>query len=443
MIPCLILFLAAVAAVLICGGNLLWAISFGLAVFFLLGLRRGFPAGALVKMAWKRGRESLIVVPVFLLIGTVTGVWRASGTIAFFLYYGLRNITPPLFILAAFVLSAALSYALGTAQGVCGTAGVVLMALARGGGVSPAVTAGAVLSGAYFGDRCSPMSSCAMLVATCTGTDLYGNVREMLRTAALPTALSAAVYAILSVRHPIAAVDEKVLLALRENFSLSWPVLLPAVLMLALPLLHVKVKWAMAASAAAAFTAALTIQGMPAAQVLRAAVLGFAPSSPELAAILAGGGLRSMLTSAAVVFVTSLYTGILEGIDALNPVREQVRRLSDRAGLFPAAAAVSLLAAMVLCNQSVVVMLDAQLLEESYQARGAGGRVLAMDIANSGVTIAGLVPWSIALTVPLAMLDADLRALPYAVLLYLIPACYFATRKYFVPAQNYAGRARS
>ena len=77
-----------------------------------------------------------------------------------------------------------------------------------------AVTAGAVLSGAYFGDRCSPMSSCASLVAAVTKTDLYGNVREMLRTAALPTVLSVGIYAALSVRHPIASVDPAVLAAL-------------------------------------------------------------------------------------------------------------------------------------------------------------------------------------------------------------------------------------
>ena len=79
-----------------------------------------------------------------------------------------------------------LSYALGTSFGVASTAGVVLMALARSGGVSEAVTAGVILSGIYFGDRGAPTSSCASLVAALTETDLYGNVRRMFQTAALP-----------------------------------------------------------------------------------------------------------------------------------------------------------------------------------------------------------------------------------------------------------------
>lgn len=436
MILCFAIFLAAVVLCLATSHSLIWALLLGLALFFGLGLRRGFSAGVLAAMAWKKGREALIVVPVFLLIGTVTALWRSSGTIAFFLYYGLRGIPPGLFVLMAFLLSAALSFALGTSYGVTGTAGVVLITLARSGGVDLAVTAGAILSGAYFGDRCSPMSSCATLVAAVTGTELYANVREMLRTAALPTLLTAALFASLSLRHPIAAVDAAVLDALSGQFSLSVWVLFPALLMLALPLLKVPVKWAMAASALAALVLTAWLQGLPLGQALRTAVLGFQPAQAVLQNILSGGGLLSMASTSAIVLITSLYAGILEGIDAMGPAQAAVERLVDRLGLFPAAVIVSTAAVMVFCNQSVMVMLDEQLLAASYARRGASRQELAMDIANSGVVIAGLVPWSIAITVPLSMLDVGLEALPWCALLYLIPLCYLPTKRYFRAGQN-------
>lgn len=131
MIPCFALFLAAVVACLATSHSLVWALLLGLALFFALGLRRGFSAKAPASMSWAKGKESLIVVPLFLLIGTVTAFWRASGTISFFLYYA-----PGLFLLMAFLLSAILSFALGTSFGVTGTAGVVLITLARSGGVN-------------------------------------------------------------------------------------------------------------------------------------------------------------------------------------------------------------------------------------------------------------------------------------------------------------------
>ena len=436
MLFCFGVFLAGVVACLVLGRSLIWALLLGLALFSLLGLKKGFTPRQLAAMAWHQGRDSLIVVPVFLLIGMVTALWRASGTISFFLYYGLEGLRPASFLLVAFLLSAVLSFALGTCYGVTGTAGVVLITLARSGGVDLAVTAGAILSGAYFGDRCSPMSSCATLVAACTGTELYKNVREMLKTALLPTLLTVLAFGVLSRLHPIQRMDSAVLFALRENFDLHWTVLLPAVLMLVLPLAKVPVKWAMAASAATAFVLTVALQGLPVPEALRTAILGYAPRQAELAGILSGGGLVSMVTSGAVVFITSLYAGILEGIDALAPAKDWVERLSRRVGLFPAAVLVSTAVVSVFCNQAVMVMIDAQLLADSYEARGASRTELAMDIANSGVTIAGLVPWSIAITVPLSMLDVGTEAIPWCVLLYMIPLCYFFTKRFYQAGQN-------
>ena len=436
MLFCFGVFLAGVVACLVLGRSLIWALLLGLALFSLLGLKKGFTPRQLAAMAWRQGRDSLIVVPVFLLIGMVTALWRASGTISFFLYYGLEGLRPASFLLVAFLLSAVLSFALGTCYGVTGTAGVVLITLARSGGVDLAVTAGAILSGAYFGDRCSPMSSCATLVAACTGTELYKNVREMLKTALLPTLLTVLAFGVLSRLYPIQRMDSVVLSALRENFDLHWTVLLPAVLMLVLPLAKVPVKWAMAASAATAFVLTVALQGLPVPEALRTAILGYAPRQAELAGILSGGGLVSMVTSGAVVFITSLYAGILEGIDALAPAKDWVERLSRRVGLFPAAVLVSTAVVSVFCNQAVMVMIDAQLLADSYEARGASRTELAMDIANAGVTSAGLVPWSIAITVPLSMLDVGTEAIPWCVLLYMIPLCYFFTKRFYQAGQN-------
>ena len=435
MILCFALFMAAVVACLVIGKSLVWAILWGLCLFFTLGLRRGYSSRELFAMAWKKGKSALIVVPVFLMIGMVTGLWRSSGTISFFLYYGLKGIDPTWFVLMAFLLSAALSFALGTSYGVCGTAGVVLMTLARSGGVSVAVTAGAVVSGAYFGDRCSPMSSCANLVAACTGTKLYSNVKEMLKTAVLPTVLTIVFYGVLSVRNPITEVDAATLDALQAHFSLTWPVMIPAAMMLVLPLLKLPVKWAMTASAAAALLVSVLLQGMPLTDALHTAIFGFAPEQPELS-ILSGGGLMSMTTASVIVFVTSLYSGILEGIEALLPAKKTVDRLADKIGLFPTMTLVSTLVVMIFCNQSVMVIMDEQLLDESYGKRGGSRMERAMDIANSGVTIAGLVPWSIAISVPLTMLGADYSAVPFAALLYLIPLCYQFTRKLFLPSQR-------
>ena len=109
---------------------------------------------------------------------------------------------------------------------------------------------------------------------------------------------------------------------------------------------------------------------------------------------------------------------------------------AERIGRFPTMILLSLLAAMVLCNQTIVVMMEHQLIGAVYAKDGAEHEELAMDIANSGVTIAGLIPWCIACAVPLSMLGVGVEALPYACLLYLIPLCYLFTKRFFFPAKS-------
>ena len=429
---CFALFLGAMAACLITGQSFLWALVLGLVLFGILGRRRGHGLGAMWAMAWAEGRRVLIVLRIFVFIGAITALWRSGGTIVFFIYYGVQAISPKLFVLVAFLLTALISYALGTSFGVVGTAGIVLMALARSGSVSEAVTAGAILSGAYFGDRCSPASSSAALVAAETGTQLYDNLRNMFRTGALPVAVTIAVYGVLSVRHPIAAVDESLLQALRDSAVISLWALVPAVIMLALPLVKVPVLISIGLSVAAAGAVSVLVQGMTVWDMLKTAVLGYYPAAGELKDILSGGGIVSMAKPAVLVFTTGLLAGLLEGTGVMAGAAGLVEKLARRCGRFAAAAAVSLGAGMLFCNQSVVIVMGGQLLRRCY----TDPNELAVDMENSGIVLSPLIPWNIACSIPLVMLDVDERAIPYAVLLYAIPLVYGLTKKYVYPQKE-------
>ena len=436
IVVCFALFLAAMLFCLVKGFSLAWALLFALVLFFALGLRRGYGAKALVKMAWSKMPKSMIVLRILFFIGLLTGLWRSCGTIAFFIYHGIRVITPSLFILVAFLLTVLLSYALGTSFGVASTAGVVLMALARSGGVSEAVTAGVILSGIYFGDRGAPTSSCASLVAALTETDLYGNVRRMFKTATLPYALCLAIYTVLSFRNPITAVDETMFRALEESFVISPWALLPALIMLVLPLMRVPIRTAMAISAALSFFFTVTIQGGGVFDTLRVMILGYHPTEGVLASVISGGGLIGMKTPLLMIPLAAFYTGILDGTDVLKPAQALLQRVSDRIGRFPAMVLLSIPASMVLCNQTIVVMIEHELVGAVYARDGAEHEEFAMDIANSGVLIAGLIPWCIACSVPLSALEVSAAAVPYACLLYLIPLCYLFTKRFFFPAKS-------
>lgn len=425
------LFLAAMLFCVVQGISALPALLFGVVIFWLLGLRRGYRPGKMWDMMRREGAKLVPVLGVFLVIGAITGLWRCSGTITYFIYYGIRIITPKLFILVAFLLTSLLSYALGTSFGVTGTAGIILIALARSGDVSIPITAGAILSGAYFGDRCSPASSSAALVAALTETEQRVNMRNMFKTGWLPMVLSVVVYGVLSVRNPIQNVDETLLDTLRANYAISWWAVLPAVLMLLLPLFHLSIRVTLAAGSMAAFFVAIFVQHMGLWETLQATFVGYHPAAEELGKILAGGGVISMVKSSVLVMVTGLYAGLLAGIGALDGVRSWVEKCTERCGRFPAAVITSLAAGMVLCNQSIVVMMGEPLLRDAYEKQGASKEELAVDLENSGIVLSAMIPWNIAGSIPLHMLGADVSAIPYMVLLYMIPLCHGLTKRWF------------
>ena len=404
-----------------------WSLSAGLALglacFSLVARRRGYGWREVAAMAGQGAGAAMVVLRVLLFIGCLTGLWRASGTIAFFVSAGLRAITPRVFLLAAFLLSSVLSLTFGSSFGVAGTAGVILAVMARTGGANLAMTAGAVLSGAYLGERLSPASSSAALAAAMADTDQNALQRRMWRTTPLPFLLSLAFYAVLSLLFPARQVDPTILNALEEAFDLSWVTVLPAALLLALPFFRVKAVWSILVSCGAAAVLAALLQGTAWPELLRVAVLGCRVEHPELSAILSGGGVVSMVNSMCIVLFSCASSGVLNGAKLLDPLKARLERLVARTDLMAATGLVSIASAAMLCNQSIALVLTGQMTGDSFRSRGKTGAEMGQALGNTAILLPGLVPWSIACSVPLAAMGAPLLAVPFAAFLYLCPLC--------------------
>ena len=424
LLLCFALFVAAMALSLSCGVTMILPLIVGLLAFGALALRRGFSLRAILGMVGHGMWSSRMVVVIMLLIGCLTSLWRQSGTIAYFTYYGVRLIPPQAFILAAFVLSALMSYALGTSFGVAATIGVILMTIARASGVSTVIAGGAILSGVYFGDRGSPAASSASLVANETGTDASQNFKRMMPSALLPLGLCVLIYAALSLWNRPGAVDSALLTRFEGEFALSLWCLLPTCLLLALAFAGMKIKYVMAIDILASLVLTLVLQKTTLMDALRMMLLGYAPADPELSAILSGGGVASMLQIVCILLLSSGCSGIFEGTQMLSSVEGALRRLCGRIGRFPAMVLTSIATACVFCNQTIGIIMCRQCMGGNYPDTEQGRIELMLDIENSVVTLSGLVPWCIACSVPMGMLGLDVRSLPFACFLYLIPLCW-------------------
>jgi NhaC family Na+:H+ antiporter len=415
-------FIASLITSLIKGFSMLIPMIIGMISFSLSALYRGYHTEDVVTMILKGMKKSMSLMPIFALIGIITAVWRASGTIPFFVYYGTKLMNPNYFVLFAFFLSCMVSFALGTSFGTAGTIGVVLIVLAKGGGVNASLAAGAIVSGAFFGDRCSPTSSSANLVAAVTGTDLYDNVKRMMLTGFIPFVLTSLIYLVLSKNNPIVISDSSLLEEIEVNFNLSLYTVLPTAVIFILALFKKNVKTSMFFSIVTALIICLWIQKIPMNKLINTVIFGFKlEGEGKLPGIISGGGLFSMFSTALIVLIASSYSGIFEKTGMLNDIQGVLRKMSEKIGIYLTTAFTSLVTGAICCNQTLPVLLTYDLMNRIYKEKGLSNEDIAIDIENTAIMTSELFPWSIAIAVPLATLSAGSESILFAFYLYLVP----------------------
>ena len=179
-------------------------------------------------------RAASIVVVTFVLIGLLTTLWRAAGTVPFIVANTSSLVRPHVVILLAFLLNCLMSLLTGSSFATAATMGVITMTLGTSMQVSPVFLGGAILSGVYFGDRCSPVSTSAQLVKTLTHTNIFDNIVLMLKTSIVPFIITCAIYAVLALcTHPSAgSIDITGLFS--SAFDLHWVTVIPALVLVVL-----------------------------------------------------------------------------------------------------------------------------------------------------------------------------------------------------------------
>jgi NhaC family Na+:H+ antiporter len=391
-------------------------------VLFIVLMRRGFRASNLVQKAFRSSQKAFSVIVILLLIGIVIAVWLAAGTVPALVYYGIQWIQPHYFVLSAFVLTSLVSFVLGTSFGTVGTIGIALMIMARSSDMNPALVAGAIIAGAYVGDRCSPMSSSANLIASLTRTDLYCNLRTMLWTGWLPLLLTCLIYGLLSWWNPAELTDSRLAITIDETFHIQPLLLLPALVVVLLSILRIEVQWSMILSALVGGAIALSIQQVPFLALLKFSLLGFhLPETSTLATIIGGGGFLAMTKVCLIVVISTALVGLLAELHLLRRIETWLASLRSRSHVFLGTTLLGTVAAAFGCTQTIAILLTQQLVERKYEEKPLNRDKLAIDLENTVVVISPLIPWNIAGLVPATILMSDARFIPYAVYLYLLP----------------------
>lgn len=316
----MLLFCAVLFASVALGWSIIPALFVGVLLFMGYGLVRRCSLRAMASRAAGSVRSAGTVVVAFVLIGVLTSLWRASGTIAFIVAHSTAVIHAATVIPLSFLLCSAMSVLVGSSFASAATMGTICMSLGLSMQANPVMLGGAILAGVYVGDRCSPVSTSALLVKQLTHTNLFNTIARMLRTGAVPFVLSCVVYVAAAVVEWLCASGGSgfgaasaaatagsagsARAAVSTNassitdigglfssaFDLHWLTLVPALLVIVLALLRVDVRLLMLASIAASVAVCVGVQHMEWAELLRLLIFGYHAQNPQVAALLDGGG---------------------------------------------------------------------------------------------------------------------------------------------------------
>lgn len=412
----ILLFSMSLIVCLLLKLSVVYALIIGYMIFVIYGLIKGYNLKVLIKKSFEGIMTVENILLVFILIGMITALWRASGTIAFIVYMGAKLISPSILILLTFLFCAVLSVLIGTSLGTAATMGVICVSIGKAMGINPYYVGGAVLSGIYFGDRCSPMSTSALLITELTKTDLYTNIKLMIKTSIVPFIATSLFYLFLGFKLTVLQVSIDVTEIFEQNYNLNIVVIIPAILIIIFSLLKINVKKTMLVSIVISFVISIFIQKENILSIINYCVYGYYNSNEKLNIMMKGGGILSMLNVALIVGISSSYSGIFKETKLLVSLKEYLKDFSEKTSNYFIIFLSSIISGAIACNQSLGIILTNELSEELVDKQER-----AIILENTVVLLVGLIPWNIAMNVPLKTLDVGFMSGLFAFYLYFLP----------------------
>jgi NhaC family Na+:H+ antiporter len=395
------------------------------AVAGLVALRLGYSWAELQAGIIEGIAKALPAVLILVSVGALISTWIAAGTIPLLVKLGLHTISPRFFLVTACVLCSLVSLFTGTSWGTVGTMGIALMGVAAGLGVPAGAAAGAVVAGAYFGDKLSPFSDTTNLAPVAAQSNLFDHIRHMLWTTVPAWTLGLLVYLVAGLRSGGAASPERVaaiLDTLGNAFVLSPWALLPLPIVLYFALRQRPTVPGILLASAVAGTIAIIVQGESLTTVAEAMVTGYVADTgdPAVDNLLSRGGMGPMMEVTLIVFTAFSFAGIASRAGLLDVALRQLLRATRTTGhLVAATVGSTIFTALITGSSYLTILLPGELFAPAYRLRNLAAKNLSRTLEDSGTVVVPLIPWSAAGVFMAATLEVPtLSYLPWAILNY-------------------------
>jgi len=376
-------------------------ILIGVLIAAIIGLRAGFNWKEIETGMLNGITNSLQAIVILCIIGILIGVWILSGVVPTLLYYGLKVLHPKIFLPATLIICSITSLATGSSWGTSGTIGIALIGIGAGLGFPLPLVAGAVLSGAYFGDKMSPLSDTTNMAPAMVGTDLYTHIKHMSYTTGVSYGITLVIEIVLGFFYGGGKANldsvNQIITGIDSQFSVNPLMLIPPLLVMALAFRKIPAVPGIVIGILSAGILGAIFQGNTFGSLLSAAYGGYVSNSGIEAVdnLLTKGGFESMMYTVSLVICAMMFGGIMEKTNQLRVVVEVILKKAQSTGsLITATILTAIGANLILCDQYMSIVMTGKMYAQSYKEKGLHPKNLSRAIEDSATVTANLVPWN-------------------------------------------------
>jgi Na+:H+ antiporter, NhaC family len=345
-------------------------------------------------------KASMGSILVLMVVGVVVGTWILSGIVPTMIFYGINILNPTIFLVVTLLICSIVSLAIGSSWTTVATVGIALMGIGVGLGIPKPVIAGAIISGAYFGDKMSPLSDTTNLAPAVSGAGLFEHIRHMIYTTAPSMIISIIFFGVYGLKYSDGAMDEEsvsaITGALSNAFNINPILLLGPVLVIAMVALKVPPLPGLFCGALMGAIFAAIFQGASVLTIIDAMHNGVTmeTGSKIVDELVSGGGLDGMMWTISLIICALIFGGIMEKTGMLRALAEGILRMAKRTGDLIFGTVLTSVVINVLSDQYLAIVIPGRIYKEEYENRGLHPKNLSRTLEDSGTLTSPLIPWN-------------------------------------------------
>lgn len=426
----LVIVIAVMAiGMVVFGANLQTMMFFCWLIIMPAGVMLGWKFTDIEDMAYEMMKKVMQPSMILLAVGAMIGAWIMSGTVPTLIYGGLKIITPQFFLVTTLFLCAVVSLFTGTSWGTIGTAGLAMIGVGAGMGIPAGMTAGAIICGAYFGDKMSPISDSTNLAPALAGGKVMNHIKHMLWTTVPSFIITAIIFTVLGLKYGSLQIDysqiNEVTAALSANFKLGIIPLLPAFLVFFLLFTNKPPVPSLLLGALAGVLVAILYQGADIKSALSCLYSGFKSSSGTafIDTLLSRGGISSMYGTVGLFLFALGLGGMLNGTGILNTILHSFSsKIKSVRGLVLVTMAVSYLSNMIGATISFAAVMTGTLMQPLFKEMRMRPENLSRIIEDCGTLAGPIIPWNTGAVYSAGVLGVSpFEFIPYCFLSFINP----------------------